>query len=191
MIALRLFGVVAGLATTAVAGLAGVRTLRRTESEAQVWFDLGMARRMRAAAAGLPLAGAALVGVAGSMMVGWALWGLGPVASARVVVPHATWGLPVVLAVGVASSALAILAVAFGAAAWRAVRARPAPSPARTSRSCGGANRQRPADRRGPGRPPRRCRERWRPRRAGGRGDGPGRRRGVRRVQREHVEPRR
>ncbi|HWC12919.1 MAG TPA: FtsX-like permease family protein [Acidimicrobiales bacterium] len=132
--ALRLFGLVAALSTLAMAGLGGIRSLRRIETETRVWSDLGMTRGQRAAAAGLPLAVAGGVGIAAALAVGWVSSHLGPVASARAVVADPQPGLPLLVAVAVVAAVLAVLAAEFGAASWLAPRDRVALAPARTSR---------------------------------------------------------
>lgn len=132
--ALRLFGLVAALSTLAMAGLGGIRSLRRIETETRVWSDLGMTRRQRAAAAGLPLAVAGGVGIAAALLVGWVSSGLGPVASARAVVADPQPVLPLLVAVAVVAAVLAVLAAEFGAASWLATRDRVALAPAKTSR---------------------------------------------------------
>lgn len=132
--ALQLFGLVAGFATLAVTGLGGVRTLRRAEADSRVWFDLGMTRRTRALAAGLPLGAAGGVGVVGALLVGWLLSAVGPLASARALDPEPSPALPGMLAAGVTTGALAVLIAVFAAAAWLATHAHPGPAPARPSR---------------------------------------------------------
>ena len=132
--ALRLFGLVAALSTLAMAGLGGVRSLRRIEAETRVWFDMGMTRGQRAATAGLPLAVAGIVGIAGALLAGWVASGLGPVASARALVPDPQRGLPLPMTAAVVAVAVAVLAAEFGAASWLASRHRVALAPARTSR---------------------------------------------------------
>ncbi len=132
--ALRLFGLVAALSTLGVAGLGGVRLLRRVEPEARVWFELGMTRGQRAAATGLPLGAAALVGTAGAILVGWVASGIGPVASARALVADPSPGLPLLVTVTVVGVALAVLAVEFAAAAWMTTRDRVDQASAKTSR---------------------------------------------------------
>lgn len=132
--ALRLFGLVAALSTLGVAGLGGVRLLRRVEPEARVWFELGMTRGQRAAAAGLPLGAAAIVGTAGAILVGWVASGVGPVASARAVVADPSPGLPLLVTVAVVGVVLALLAMEFAAAAWMTTRDRGDQAPTKTSR---------------------------------------------------------
>lgn len=132
--ALQLFGAVATFSTLAVAGLGGIRSLRRIEAETQVWFDLGMTRGQRAAAAGLPLGIAGSVGIVGTLLVGWAVSGLGPVGSASALEPHPSRALPLLVAAVVVALALVVLAAEFSVASWLATRDRVAPTPATTSR---------------------------------------------------------
>ena len=132
--ALRLFGAVATLSTLAVAGLGGLRSLRRIEAEMRVWFDLGMTRRQRAAAAGLPLGVSGGVGIVGTLLVGWVVSGLGPVGSASALEPHSSRGLPLLVAAVVIALALVVLAAEFWGASWLATGDRVAPTRATTSR---------------------------------------------------------
>lgn len=132
--ALQLFGVVAAVSTLTMVGLGAVRSLRRIRTDTRVWRDLGMTRVQRAAAAGLPLGIAGVMGISGALLVGWVTSGLGPVASATALEPHPSRALPLLLAAAVVGVALAGLAGEFASASWLATRDQEAPVPTRTSR---------------------------------------------------------
>jgi hypothetical protein len=133
--ALRLFALAAGAATVVVLGLAAARLVRTHDRDVEVWRQLGVTRSARFVALAIPLAAAVLAGLLGAVAVGWLGSVLGPVASARVLVPHRPFGLAgdvVLLVVGL--GAFVLLAMTAGVAAV-AVGRRPStrvrrPSPA-------------------------------------------------------------
>ncbi|HUP71802.1 MAG TPA: FtsX-like permease family protein [Acidimicrobiales bacterium] len=122
--AMKAFGFTAGLVTVGVALLLIVRILRRREGDVAVWHSLGLPARQRALALALPPACAAAMGLVVALAVTWVASSIGPVASARAVVPHSSRGvsgaivLPLVVIV-----VLFALGVAFAA---RRSAARPA-----------------------------------------------------------------
>lgn len=109
--ALQLFAVAAIVATLVVALLAAVRIARRQEEHARNWRELGVVRGQRTAAIAVPLAAAAALGLAASLVVGWLASGLGPVASAGAVVPDGRLGLSGVVVLAVLGGSAATLAV--------------------------------------------------------------------------------
>ena len=136
--ALQLFGAMAGISTLTIAGLAAIRSGRRLGPEARVWSELGTTRRQRAAAAGIPLAVAAVVGLGGALGVAWLASGAGPVASARAVEPDAVRSIPPPVAVTVILVGLVVLGVEIWGASWLASarqRERAAPRPSRVAQA--------------------------------------------------------
>jgi hypothetical protein len=67
--ALQLFAAAAGAATLVLAVLAGLRCVRRFEQDSLVWRQLGVTRRQRWAALGLPVLAAVLAGTAGAVAI--------------------------------------------------------------------------------------------------------------------------
>jgi hypothetical protein len=116
--AMRAFGYTASLTTVGVVLLLIVRMLRRRERDVAVWHGLGLPLIRRALALALPPACAAAIGVVGSLVVAWLASSIGPVASAREVLPHSSRGvsgavlLPLVITV-------VLFAVGLALAAWR------------------------------------------------------------------------
>lgn len=114
--AMRAFGYAAVLTTIGVALLLFVRLLNRLDRDVAVWHSLGLPSIRRGFALALPPAGAAIIGVVGALVVTYIASNIGPVASARQVVPNSSRGvsgavlLPLIisvilLAVGLALSA--------------------------------------------------------------------------------------
>jgi predicted lysophospholipase L1 biosynthesis ABC-type transport system permease subunit len=116
--ALRVFGLTAAFVTVGVALLLVVRVLRRRERDVAVWHSLGLPLRHRAAAVALPVAGAALVGIAGALVVTWLASSIGPVASARAVVPHRARSVSSTIVVPLLA-AMAVFAIGLALAARR------------------------------------------------------------------------
>ncbi|MEJ7765439.1 MAG: FtsX-like permease family protein [Acidimicrobiales bacterium] len=92
--ALQLFGLLASISTVTVAGLAALRSGRRLGLEARVWSDLGITRRQTCLVAGIPLALAAVVGLAGALVAAWLASGVGPVSIAEALESQASRALP-------------------------------------------------------------------------------------------------
>ncbi|MEO8693933.1 MAG: FtsX-like permease family protein [Acidimicrobiales bacterium] len=113
---MRAFGYAAALTTVGVALLLVVRLLRRRERDVAVWHSLGLSSMRRALALALPAGGAIAIGVVGSLVVAWVASPIGPVASAREVVPHSSRGVsgavawPVAVCVVLLAIGLALLA---------------------------------------------------------------------------------
>lgn len=121
---LRVFGIVAGLTAVGAALVLAVRQFRRRQRELATWRELGLGTTGRVVAIGtLPLAAAAL-GVALALVVALVASPLGPVASARAVVPHPGHGLGAASLLA-ALAALALLGAGIAVAAWRRVARRP------------------------------------------------------------------
>ena len=140
---LRAFGATAVLTTVGVALLLVVRLVRRREADVYVWHALGIPRLRRAIALALPPAVAALVAVVASLVIVWIASSLGPVASARSVVPRRPHGIsgaltmPVVF--GVVVFAIGLLFIA-RRAGWRPeVRSSRAVAPRRLFTGMGGS----------------------------------------------------
>ena len=100
--ALRAFGVVAGLATIAVALLLVGRLLRRRGDDVAVWRALGISPADRALGLALPPAGAIVAGLVVSIGLAWLASPMGPVASARAVVPDSSRALSIAAVLAVA-----------------------------------------------------------------------------------------
>lgn len=118
--ALQLFALMAGISTLTVAGLLAVRSARRVRLQASVWSHLGMTRGQRSAAAGCPLAIAAVAGLTVALGVAWLASAGGPIASAGALEPHPTRGVPVPVAAMVAGLAVVVLGLEIWAASWLA-----------------------------------------------------------------------
>jgi hypothetical protein len=129
--ALRTFGIITGLASVVVALLLAVRLARRRLADLVVWRALGATRRARAAAVAGPLALAFAVGVLGAAGVAWLASPVGPVASARTVVPDPAPGLAADLWVPVGVAVLLLL-VGAALSAWSVAGAASHPRPVRT-----------------------------------------------------------
>ena len=163
--ALRGFGIVAGFTTVGVVLLLVVRMLHRRERDVGVWHSLGMSTRRRTIALAVPAAGALVVGVVGSLLVAWLASSIGPIASARAVVPHRSRGLSsavlvplvgwvVVFGLGLASVGPPDLGPSVGSFGRYAIAAAPSrwPGPVTIVRArCAGSHEQ-PWCRRAPGR---------------------------------------
>lgn len=140
--ALQLFAAGAAVATIALALLSAMRIARRGEQETRIWRDLGADRMMRTAGVAAPLAVAALVGLAGSLVVGWLASGIGPVASARSIESAGRLGLstrPVVVVVG-ASSVVLVAGLVLAAALVSRPRLGPVPAGPPPSRALARVN---------------------------------------------------
>jgi hypothetical protein len=114
--ALRAFGIVATVATIAVASLLISVLLRRRSRDARVWRALGVSPAGRALGLALPPVGAVIAGLAGAAVVAWLASVMGPVASVRAVVPHPSRHLSIALALPVVATSLLLgIGVAFAA----------------------------------------------------------------------------
>lgn len=127
--ALRIFGVASAASTLAIVGLVALRGLRRSWADLLVWQYLGATRPQRATAGALPLTVAAAGGLLGALGVGWLTSGIGPVASARVVAPDPSLGVPVALAGAVLGASALVLVAGAALVAWLSSRAASAPRP--------------------------------------------------------------
>ncbi|MEO5843033.1 MAG: FtsX-like permease family protein [Acidimicrobiales bacterium] len=112
---MRAFGYAAALTTVGVTLLLIVRMFRRRERDVAVWHSLGLPSINRAMALVVPAVGAVAIGVVGSLVVTWLASSIGPVASARAVVPKSNRGVsaavlwPMLISVAVVSVGLALL----------------------------------------------------------------------------------
>ena len=91
--ALRLFALVAGLATLVLALLSALRIARREQANQDVLRQLGVTRRERFLALLAPLAASAALGLIGAVAVGLAGSGFGAVASVQVLEPDTRFAL--------------------------------------------------------------------------------------------------
>ncbi|TML88746.1 MAG: FtsX-like permease family protein [Actinobacteria bacterium] len=119
--ALRAFGAVAGMATIAVALLLIGRLLRLRGDDVRVWRGLGISPTRRTLGLALPPTGAVVAGLFGSVAVAWLASPLGPVASARAVVPAGTRHLSIATVLTVAAATV-LLGIGVTVAAHRVVR---------------------------------------------------------------------
>ena len=122
--ALRAFGVTAALATVVGVLVLVLRHLRRREREVAVWRSLGLGAAGRSAGIGIGPVAAAALGALGGAVAALAASPVGPVASARTIVPRPGHSLTAVT-LGAGVAALFLLVVPTAVLAWRtAVRAR-------------------------------------------------------------------
>jgi hypothetical protein len=115
---LWVFGVVAGLTAVGAALVLLVRQLRRRDAELAVWRGLGLGRAARAVAIGIAPGAAAALGIAGAVVVALVASPVGPVASARTVVPHPGRSLGAVALLATLVG-LALVMAGVAVAAWR------------------------------------------------------------------------
>ena len=87
VLALRLLGLSVLTATIVLAAAAAHRMAREADGEAQIWTQLGVARRQRLLALATPTAISVVVGLGGAVLAGWLASGIGPVASVSVLDP--------------------------------------------------------------------------------------------------------
>ena len=121
--ALRAFGVTAALATVVGVLVLVLRHLRRREREVAVWRSLGLGAAGRSAGIGIGPVAAAALGALGGAVAALAASPVGPVASARTIVPRPGHSLTAVT-LGAGVAALFLLVVPTAVLAWRtAVRA--------------------------------------------------------------------
>lgn len=120
--ALRLFGLVAGLATVVLALAGALRVARQEQVRHEVWRQLGVPRLQRCAGLALPLAASAALGLLAAVALGLLGSGIGPVGSVRVLEPDTRFALSASVLAGLAGVTAAVLAGVV-AIAWIAVRA--------------------------------------------------------------------
>lgn len=120
--ALRLFGLVAGLATVVLALAGALRVARQEQSRHDIWRQLGVRRVDRCVALALPLAASAILGLLAAIALGVVGSGIGPVGSVRVLEPDPRHALSGSVLASLAAVAVAVLAGVL-AIAWIAVRA--------------------------------------------------------------------
>ena len=125
VISLVVFGVVAALASIAVAALTVARALQRGQSTDVALRAIGVSPRKRVLILSSPALLAGAAGLAAAVVIGVAVSPVGPVGSARSVVPSPGFAFPLAI-VGPAFAAMAIVvsAAVFAIAAMAAVRNR-------------------------------------------------------------------
>ena len=131
--ALQSFALAAGLATVVVGALAALRIARRDQGVTGIWRSLGMTTFQRFLAVALPLAASVIVGTTAAVALGFALSGLGPVASVRALEPTTRLGLDGGVLSLVLGPAAALLLAGVAAAAAAVVRAPSGPPTDRRS----------------------------------------------------------
>lgn len=131
--ALRLFGLVAGLASVVLALLSGLRIARQEQAHQDIWRQLGVTRPQRSLALAMPLAASLAVGLLGAVALGLAGSGIGAVGSVRVLEPDPRYALSGSIVAGVAGSTTAALLAGVIAIAWVVARAPAAPAAQRPS----------------------------------------------------------
>lgn len=126
--ALRLFGLVAGLATVVLALVSALRVARQEQAHQEIWRQLGVTRLQRWLALVMPLAASVAVGLVGAVALGLAGSGIGAVGSVHVLETDPRYALSASVFAGVAGATMAVLLAGVMAIAWIVARA-PAPSP--------------------------------------------------------------
>jgi ABC-type lipoprotein release transport system permease subunit len=122
VIALRVFGLIAGLATLAIVALAITRLLRRDDEERRSLRAMGAtSRQLTAISAGAPLV-ACLVGLLGAVAVAFLASRVGPTGAIRSITPSPGFALPGVVMIPTVVIALALFAVMTAALSWFAAR---------------------------------------------------------------------
>ena len=110
VVALVLFGVLAGVATLLLTLLASARNLRRSRPANETTKSLGMSQRARALAVTMPSAMAVSVGVVAAVIVGYLGSRVGPSGQVRRVEARASFSLPAAVALPI----VGLFAVALG-----------------------------------------------------------------------------
>ncbi len=131
--ALRLFGLVAGLATVVLALMSALRVARQEQAHQDIWRQLGVTRLQRCLALAIPLAASVAVGLVGVVALGLAGSGIGAVGSVGVLEPDPRYGLSGSVLAGVAGAALTALLAGVMAIAWIVTRATAASAAQRPS----------------------------------------------------------
>ena len=126
--AMRLFGLVAGLATVVLALMGALRLARQEQAHQKIWRQLGVTRPQRCLALVLPLAASITLGLVGAVALGLAGSGIGAVGSVRVLEPDPRYALSGSVLAGVAGATTAALLAGVMVIAWIVARA-PAASP--------------------------------------------------------------
>jgi hypothetical protein len=109
---LRLLGTALIAAAIVLAGLAMLRFVRSVDEDTRVWHELGLPRRIGAAALGVPAIAACAAGVAAATILGWLGAAFGPIGSARAVVRSPDWRAPPAVAALIAAGTFVALALA-------------------------------------------------------------------------------
>lgn len=135
--ALRLFGMAAIGASLGVAVLALIRLARPARLLVHVWAQLGATRWQRMAAIAAPLAGCAVAGLAGAVLVAWLASDAGPLASARALDPDAARVLPASVVLPAVGVSVLVLLAGVGVAAVGASRVTDGAVPDRRSPAAG------------------------------------------------------
>lgn len=139
--ALRIFGLGALGATLTVAVLAIFRWCRRSRPQAAVWGQLGATRDQRSIAVALPPLAASLAGLGVAVVAAYFASGVGPVASAGRLEPHAVFRLPWPVLALVASAALVVVSLGIAGSAVIATGRRSAEASRRSSQLAASARR--------------------------------------------------
>lgn len=120
VLALRLLGLSALMATVALALVAAHRTNRDTDGESHIWSQLGVDRTQRALAAAAPTAIAIVIAIGIAAVAGWLASAIGPVASVSVLDPSPARGIPPAIAAFVLPAVLIVLLGGLSLSAWYA-----------------------------------------------------------------------
>ena len=126
--ALRLFGLVAGLATVVIALMGALRLARQEQAHQGIWRQLGVTRPQRCLGLVLPLAASIALGLVAAVALGLAGSGIGAVGSVRVLEPDPRYALSGSVLAGVAGATTAALLAGVMVIGWIVARA-PAVSP--------------------------------------------------------------
>jgi FtsX-like permease family len=120
VLALRLLGLAVLLATVVLAVATAHRIARSTDSDAQIWSQLGVARAQRMVAVAAPTAVAIAAALGGALIAGWLASGIGPVASVKVLDPSPALGMPAIVMLAVVPVTLVVLLALLTLSTWRA-----------------------------------------------------------------------
>lgn len=121
--ALKLFGLVAGLATVVLALVSALRVARQEQAHQDIWRQLGVTRPQRCLALVIPLAASVAVGLLAAVALGLAGSGIGAVGSVRMLEPDPPYALAGSVLGGVAGATTAALLAGVMVIAWIVARA--------------------------------------------------------------------
>jgi ribosomal protein L13E len=133
--ALTVLGIVAGIATLTTIGLGIARILRRNDDEQRALRAMGAGPGLRAMVGSAPPLAATMAGLAGAVVIGFALSIVGPAGSVRAVAPSAGFALPARVVLPTVAVLAVALAVITGLLAWSSAHRASRPIERRERRS--------------------------------------------------------
>ena len=119
VLALRLLGLAVLTATLVFAAATAHRATRETDSDTQIWGQLGVVQGQRMIAVAAPTAICIAAGLGGALVAGWLASGVGPVASVSVLDPSPSLGIPATVIIAILPGALVALIASLTLSAWR------------------------------------------------------------------------